>query len=287
MVSLLRLALCLLGLATGTIASESGVLSYNGQRYFAQGRYGDAYAQFSLALQASRKEADLGAAGRVHIALSTLSVHAREFSDAASHLAAVRISELDSAGLLALLQARLELHNAQGNYAEAYQTWESRAVNVDDDDFSEVQVARLYCEAAIAAAGAGQPSVATELLTRAEKLYDDEAPGAMAVTRAKLADLQGSTTAYELYRSALALAVSGGRYYVAGSVLLRLGQLAEQQKQSAQAIDYYERSAGVFEQLGLPRPFRSSAERLVELQGPDSPYRAKLKALPSSSDLAK
>ena len=67
----LAMALCFGALPLS--ASESGDYSYQGQRYFQQGRYREAWSAFSMALDASRKEADLSAEGRIRIALSTLS----------------------------------------------------------------------------------------------------------------------------------------------------------------------------------------------------------------------
>lgn len=276
---------CVLGLLVSSLlASESGDYSYQGQRYFQQGRYREAWSAFSMALNASRKEADLSAEGRIRIALSTLSLHAREFSDAEAQLAQVRESQLDQAGQLAYAQARLELLNAQQRYTDALAFFEQTKINTDDCDF-DMQVATVFGEASVAAAGADRQELFRKWADKSRKLSDDEAPGLQAWLKARRADVvpgthPGSTASVSaLYAQALKHAI-GKRYFAAGSILQRLGELAEIQSNTAAAIDYYERAAAVFEQLGLVKPFKACAERLVALQGETSPYHAKLKSLP-------
>lgn len=282
MVSRWVLWVLLLGAWTG--ASESGVLAYKGQQYFQQGRYGGAYAQFMLALKASQKEADLAAEGRVLVAMATLATHAREFAEAERRLGAVRLAELDPAARAGYLLARMEFFNAQSKYNEAYGLWQKRDPAVTDKHQSEALVAQLYCEAAVAAGGSGNEGVADSLLQKASDLLDDEAPGQMAYAQARVADVRGEGDVVERYRQALRLSVAGQRYYVSGTVLLRLGELADKKQNTADAIDFYMRSAGVFEQLGLPHPYRQAAVRLVALQGEASPYAAKLKILQPALD---
>lgn len=278
----LAMALCFGALPLS--ASESGDYSYQGQRYFQQGRYREAWSAFSMALDASRKEADLSAEGRIRIALSTLSLHAREYSDAEAQLAKVRESQLDLAGRLAYAQARLELLNAQQRYTDALAVFEQAKIDTDDSDF-DMQVATVFGEASVAAAGADRQELSRKWADKSRKLSDDEAPGLQAWLKARRADVvpgahPGSTVSVSaLYAQALTHAI-GKRYFAAGTILQRLGELAEIQSDTTAATDFYERAAAVFEQLGLVKPYKACAERLVALQGESSPYRAKLESLP-------
>lgn len=261
-----QMLILLLVLAFGVGAKDSGEYAHRAVQLLKQGLYQESYTQFGQALQASRKEADLQSESRIYIALAQLSTHAQDFQTAQEHLSKVRPAELNRASRTALLLTQIETHNGQGQFAQSikllsdFQSHEKLAKIADD------QLGQIYCEAAWAQAALAKADQAQQLLDQAISLLNDQAPGLIAYTRARIADATSQNSAYELYQVSLEQSIAQKRYFVTGTILQRLGELALQQGQKSQAIDYWQRSAGVFEQLKLARPFQKVQEQLQSLQ---------------------
>jgi tetratricopeptide (TPR) repeat protein len=235
--SRILLSLLLIGsIGVQTAFPASGNYAFQAKKYFAQGKYAAAYSQYELALKESRKEANLDAEGRILTSMAALAIHAMEFEDAKKLLESVRVSALDKKGEEEFYRAYMEFHNLQGEYKRAFEIAKNHSYKKPSAVF--------LGEAAIAAAGSKNYGEADAFL---KKICKGDSPGQLAFYKAKVADLKGES-ASELYEKALALSIEKKRYFTTGIILLRLAQITGSK-------DYAARSAVVFSELGLLKPF--------------------------------
>ncbi|MDR0516150.1 MAG: hypothetical protein LBH25_03810 [Fibromonadaceae bacterium] len=238
--SLILGILLVLAIPAQAIAA-SGDHAYQAKKYLAQGRYGAAYGQYALALKEARKEADLTAEGRILASMATLAAHAMEFEEAQNLLETVRVNALDKEGKEDFQRAYMEFYNLQGEYKKAYE--------IAKDNPPKKASSAFLGEAAIAAAGSKNHSEANAFLKKISKC---DSPGQLAFYNARVADLKGENST-ELYEKALKLSIEKKRYFTTGMILLRLAQITSSK-------EYAERSASVFAELKLAKPFQKAEE---------------------------
>jgi len=231
---------CIFMLAVGVFA-ESGDYAYQAKKYFSQGRYGNAYDQYERALGEARKEADLVSEGRILISMAMLAAHAMEYEAAKKLLDFVRTDVLDEKSKEYFCKTYMEFYNLQGKYKEALEI-------ANRYSFKKASAAFLG-EAAIAAAGNKKNGEADAYL---KKINKKNSPGQFAFYEARVADLNGGKPK-ELYENALRLSSEKKQYFISGVILLRLAELTGNK-------DYATRSASVFSELGLAKPFQKAEE---------------------------
>jgi hypothetical protein len=241
MVKNLNIISCILIILAINAFSAFGEYAFLAKKYLAQRRYGAAYGQYMLALKESRKEADLVAEGRILTSMATLATHAMEYEEAISLFEKVRINSLDEKGKEDFYKAYMEFYNLQGEYKKAYDI-------ANKNSFKKAS-ATYFGEAAIAAAGSKNNSDADSYLKKIKKC---DSPGQLAFYNAKIADLKGENSK-ELYEKALQLSIEKKQYFTSGTILFRLSEITKDK-------DYAARSAAVFSELGLAKPFQRAEE---------------------------
>ena len=224
-----------------TVIASSGDHAYQAKKYLSQGRYGAAYGQYILALRESQKEADLVAEGRILTSMAMLATHAMEYEDAKKLFEKVRVSSLDEKSREDFYKAYMEFYNLQGEYGKAFEI-------ASRNSFKKPSAAFLG-EAAIAAAGSKNSSAADSLVKKINKC---NSPGQLALYKASVADLKGENSK-ELYENALQFSIEKKQYFTTGIILLRLAEITKNR-------DYATRSAAVFSELGLAKPFQKAEE---------------------------
>jgi tetratricopeptide (TPR) repeat protein len=229
-----------------TIFAASGDYAYQAKKYFSQGRYEAAYGQYELALKEAKKEADLVAEGRILTSMATLATHAMEYEEAKKIFEKVRINSLDEKSKEDFYKAYMEFYNLQGEYRRAFEI-------ANKNSFKKASAAFLG-EVAVAAAGSKNNGEADSHIKKISKC---NSPGQLAFYKAKVADLKGENSR-ELYENALKLSVEKKQYFTSATILLRLAQITGNK-------DYAARSASVFSELGLAKPFQKANEAVNEL----------------------
>jgi uncharacterized protein HemY len=223
------------------VFAGSGDHAYQAKKYLSQGRYGAAYGQYSLALKETRKEADLAAEGRILTSMAMLAAHAMEYEEAQKLLESIRVNALDNTGKEEFHRVYMEFYNLQGQHKKAFE--------IAKNNFPKKALAAFLGEAAIAAAGSNSGSEADAYL---KKISKSDSPGLLAFYKARVADLKGENS-IELYEKALQLSIEKKRYFTTGMILLRMAQITSDK-------DYAARSASVFSELGLAKPFQKAEE---------------------------
>ncbi|MDR2583791.1 MAG: hypothetical protein LBC75_09955 [Fibromonadaceae bacterium] len=231
------------GIGVQTIFAASGDYAYQAKKYFSQGRYSTAYSQYELALKEARKEADLVAEGRILTSMATLATHAMEYEEARKMFEKVRINSLDDKSREDFYKAYMEFYNLQGEYGSAFSI-------ANKNSFKKASAVFLG-EAAIAAAGSKNNSEADSYIKKISKC---KSPGQLAFYKARVADLKGENSK-ELYEDALKLSIEKKQYYTSATILLRLAEITGNK-------DYAMRSAAVFSELGLAKPFQKANEAI-------------------------
>jgi len=231
------------GIGVQTLFAASGDYAYQAKKYFSQGRYGAAYGQYELALKEARKEADLVAEGRILTSMATLATHAMEYEEAKKIFEKVRINSLDEKSREDFYKAYMEFYNLQGEYRKAFEI-------ASNNSFKKAS-AVFWGEAAVAAAGSKNNDEADSYIKKISKC---NSPGQLAFYKAKVADLKGENSE-ELYENALKLSIEKKQYFISGVILLRLAEITGNK-------DYAERSAAVFSELGLAKPFQKANEAI-------------------------
>jgi len=231
--------LLVISIIVQTVFSSSGSFAFQARKYFEQGKYGVAYGQYELALVEARKEANLGAEGRILISMATIAARAMEFEEAKKLFETVNINALNKKSEEEYYKAYMEFYNLQGEYRRAFEIAKKKSFKKPDAAFLR--------EAAIAAAGSRNHSEAANFLKGINK---KSSPGQLAFYTARVADLNGENSV-ELYEKALSLSVKNKRYFTTGTILLRLAQITGNK-------DYATRSAAVFSGLGLAKPFEQA-----------------------------
>jgi hypothetical protein len=223
------------------IFAASGDYAYQAKKYLAQGRYGAAYGQYTLALKEARKEADLVAEGRILTSMATLATHAMEYEEAIKLFEKVRVNSLDEKSTEDFYKAYMEFYNLQNEYKKAFEI-------ASKNSFKKAS-AMFFGEAAIAAAGNKNYEEADSYL---KKIGKCDSPGQLAFYKARVADLKGENSK-ELYDKALQFSIEKKQYFISGIILLRLAEITGNK-------DYAARSASVFSELGLAKPFQKAEE---------------------------
>jgi len=225
------------------IFAASGDYAFQAKKYFSQGRYETAYIQYGLALKEARKEADLVAEGRILTSMATLATHAMEYEEAKKLFEKVKINSLDEKSREDFYKAYMEFYNLQEEYRKAYEI-------ANRNSFKKAS-AVFFGEAAVAAAGSKNNSEANSYIKKISKC---KSPGQLAFYKARVADLKGENSR-ELYENALKLSVEKKQYFTSATILLRLAEITGDK-------DYAERSATVFSELGLAKPFQKATEAM-------------------------
>ena len=228
------------------IFAASGDYAYQAKRYFSQGRYEAAYSQYELALKEARKEADLVAEGRILTSMATLATHAMEYEEAKKIFEKVRINSLDEKSREDFYKAYMEFYNLQGEHRSAFEI-------ANRNSFKKASAVFLG-EAAVAAAGSKNNGEADSYIKKISKC---DSPGQLAFYKARVADLKGENSK-ELYENALKLSIEKKQYFTSATILLRLSEITGDK-------DYAARSAAVFSELGLAKPFQKANEAYNEL----------------------
>jgi len=226
-----------------TIFAASGDYAYQAKKYFSQGRYEAAFGQYELALREAKKEADLVAEGRILTSMATLATHAMEYEEAKKIFEKVRVNYLDEKSKEDFYKAYMEFYNLQSEHRMAYEI-------ASKNSFKKASAAFLG-EAAVAAAGSRNNGEADSYIKKISKC---NSPGQLAFYKAKVADLKGENSR-ELYENALKLSVEKKQYFTSATILLRLAEITGNK-------DYAERSAAVFSELGLAKPFQKANEAM-------------------------
>jgi len=240
MVKICYIIFCISMLAIGTFAG-SGDYAFLAKKYFLQGRYGAAYGQYESALREARKEADLMSEGRILTSMATLATHAMQYEDAKKLFDLVRVDALDEKGKEHFYKACMEFYNLQNQYKQAFEI-------ASKHSFKKASAAFLG-EAAVAAVGNKNRDEANAYL---KKINKSNSPGQFAFYKARVADLNGENSK-ELYENALLFSSEKNQYFVSGIILLRLAEITGNK-------DYAVRSASVFSELGLAKPFQKAEE---------------------------
>jgi len=226
-----------------TIFAASGDYAYQAKKYFSQGRYGMAYNQYEFALKEAKKEADLVAEGRILTSMATLATHAMEYEEAKKIFEKVRVNSLDEKSKEDFYKAYMEFYNLQGEYRKAFEI-------ANKNSFKKAS-AVFWGEAAVAAAGSKNNGEADSYIKKISKC---SSPGQLAFYKAKVTDLKGENS-IELYESALKFSVEKKQYFTSANILLRLAEITGNE-------DYASRSAFVFGELGLLKPFQKANEAI-------------------------
>jgi len=238
--------LFIVAIVVHTTFAASGDYAYQAKKYFSQGRYSAAYGQYELALKEARKEADLVAEGRILTSMATLATHAMEYEEAKKIFEKVRINFLDEKSKEDFYKAYMEFYNLQGEHRSAFEI-------ANKNSFKKASAVFLG-EAAIAAAGSKSHNEADSYI---KKINKSNSPGQLAFYKARVADLKGENSR-ELYENALKLSIEKKQYFVSATILLRLSEITGNR-------DYAARSAAVFSELGLAKPFQKANEAYNEL----------------------
>lgn len=248
-----------------TFASEAGNFGYKAKQLYTAGRYNDALLQLHKGLAASAKEANLKAENTILIDMAQILTNQYEYSFADSILNAVQLKELDTHGKIAWLLIKQRLYNQQNLFEQSAQIYKSQEGLLKKDQ-SDVLRALCMLEQAIALAGLGEPSSTGSLLKEAESLFDDEAPGLIFWTKARIAHLSSNKTeALDHYNTALNFAQAALKNWQSGQILLHMASIQMEQKNLVEAKALYRRSARLFQELSLDRPFLAAAEPLLVL----------------------
>jgi len=240
MVKILKI-LIIGGIGVQTTFAASGDYAYQAKKYFSQGNYNSAYIQYEKALTEARKEADLISEGRILTSMATLATHAMEYEDAKKLLDLVQINALDEKSKENFYKTYMEFYNSQGEYKQAFEIASKYSFKKTSAGF--------FGEAATAAAGNRKADEAASYLKQINKR---DAPGQLAFYKAKVADLIGENST-KLYENALQISVEKKQYFTSATILLRLAEITGNK-------DYAARSASVFSELGLSKPFKKASE---------------------------
>jgi tetratricopeptide (TPR) repeat protein len=251
-------------------AAETGSFSYRAHKMYNDGRYPESIRLLQKALEASAKEADLEGENRVIMDMAQIMGHLYKYEKANKLFETIRPSSLNPVATLSLLRMQLELLNQQGKYAESWALFDSKQGLLNDDS-PEMLHGSILLAAAVANAGTGADvSRSGKMVEKATDLLDDEAPGMLSLAQARIADLQGDLAqATKLYETTLKNAQKSRKIWIAGQVLIRLGQLAQKGTDSLLASEYYLRAAKLYMGMGIDRPFLQAAEAYLALQPQD------------------
>lgn len=242
-------------------SSESGVLAYRAKKSLEAGRFAKSYSQLEKALLATRKESDLLAEGRVLIMMAQIRTQSLDFTLADSLLSIIRQDALDTASVVALVQAKMALSNAQERYDETIRL--SKTVSEEMlDETPDLLQGCFWREQALALTALKKNHEAEPLYKKAK----NELPrhkASVVLMFAQAAFFEGRLSeADSLYADAAVKAIKENNNYISATILFYRAQIALKQKRNSEAEDFIKRSAQAFELMGLPNNQKRS-EKLI------------------------
>ena len=242
-------------------SSESGVLAYRAKQSLAAGRFAKSYSQLEKALLATRKESDLLAEGRVLITMAQIRTQSLDFALADSLLSIIRQDALDTASIVALVQAKMALSNAQERYDETIRL--SKTVSEEMlDETPDLLQGYFWREQALALTALKKNQDAEPLYKKAKKELPSNKTSVVLMF-ARAAHLEGRfSEADSLYAEAAIKAIEENSNYISATILFYRAQIALKQKRNSEAEDFIKRSAQAFELMGLPNNQKRS-EKLI------------------------
>ena len=242
-------ALALVCLLSGmSFASESSVLAFRAQKSFAKGKFAKGYGQLERALLASRKEADLGAEGRILTSMAKVRIMSLDLNFADSLLTVVRQEALDNNTKLMFKINKIALANAREKFGEGEKL--CRAANESEvKECDESLKATFYSNCAIAYAGNKREDDARQALKMTAKNSDDE-EGFYAYTAANVSRLLGNSDAADFYKVAEEKAIKSNYPYMTATILWERSLLKS--TTSKDRDDLRLRCKNAFELMGLP-----------------------------------
>ena len=238
------------------LASESSVLAFRAQKSIANGKFAKGYGQLERALLASRKEADLGAEGRILTSMAKVRIMSLDLNFADSLLAVVRQDALDENTKLMFKVNKISLANVREKYGEGEKICRSIS-NKDIDDCNEPLKAAFYSGCAIAYAGNKREDDARAALKMTAKNSDDD-EGFYAYTAANISRLLGNSDADSLYRFAEAKSIKSNFAYMTATILWERSLLKGVSKKDKD--DLRLRCKNAFELMGLPNNAKRCGE---------------------------
>jgi hypothetical protein len=252
---LFTLALVIL-LSGMSFASESSVLAFRAQSSIAKGKFAKGYSQLERALLASRKEADLGAEGRILNSMAKVRIMSLDLNFADSLLSAVRQEAMDNNTKLMFNINKISLANAREKFNEGEKI--CRAINESDiKKCDESLKAALYSSCAISYAGTKQEDDAKQALKMTAKNSDDD-EGFYAYTAANVSRLLGNSDAETFYKAAEEKSIKSNFSYMTATILWERSLLkGVSQKEKA---DLRLRCKNAFELMGLPNNAKRCGE---------------------------
>ena len=249
--------LLLIGLLSGTgLASESSVLAFRAQKSIAKGKFAKGYGQLERALLASRKEADLGAEGRILNSMAKVRIMSLDLNFADSLLSVVRQEAMDNNTKLMFNINKISLANARKKFNEGEKICRS-IVDKEISDCDEPLKAAFYSSCAIAYAGNKREDDAKQALKLTAKNSDDE-EGFYAYTAANVSRLLGNSDADAFYKTAEEKAIKSDFSYMTATILWERSQLNGVSQKDKDDLKL--RCKNAFELMGLPNNAKRCGE---------------------------
>ena len=242
-------ALALVVLLSGvSFASESSVLAFRAQKSISKGKFAKGYGQLERALLASRKEADLGAEGRILISMAKVRIMSLDLNFADSLLTVVRQEAMDDNSKLMFNINKISLANARENFADG----EKICRSIDESSLKkcdESLKAAFYSGCAVSYAGNKREDDAKQALKMTAKNSDDE-EGFYAYTAANVSRLLGNSDAADFYKTAEEKSIKSNYSYMTATILWERSLLKGTPQKEKD--DLRLRCKNAFELMGLP-----------------------------------
>ena len=249
--------LALIGMLSGMcFASESSVLAFRAQKSIAKGKFAKGYGQLERALLASRKEADLGAEGRVLTSMAKVRIMSLDLNFADSLLNVVRQEALDENTKLMFNINKISLANAREKFSDG----EKICRSVEESEIKkcdEALKASFYSSCAISYAGSKREDDAKQALKMTAKNSDDD-EGFYAYTAANVSRLLGNSDAEKFYKTAEEKAIKSNYSYMTATILWERSLLSGVSKKDKD--DLRLRCKNAFELMGLPNNAKRCGE---------------------------
>ena len=244
-----RLFVAIFFLSTALLAADSQNFAFRADKALQAGKFAKANGLYERALLSSRKESDIVSEGRILISMAMLRVQSLDLNMAKDLLKLVRKSDLDTNTLGAYYLAWMELYLEEENYDKVIDIKYSLSEKFLKEIPGGLRGGILNV-AAMAFAGKGDAQNARLYLKDADDALDGDAPGKLAFTAARMANLLQESKADSLYNVALQSSINAGRPFMSATILYYRGL---NEKRSDVAKDYFIRSANAFELMGLSR----------------------------------
>lgn len=254
----------LLFLAQSQWALESSSFAHRAQKQMQVARYPEALQLFARALKASAKEADVLAEQRIRLDMARVYFYAQDSVSLQQMMAPLSATKMDRPTRLSYVLFLMEMANAQGDYSQAMQHFQSIETHLEDCE-NDLLHGSLLLEYSVAKAQ--NKELNSELLEQAEDLLDDESPGRWHWALARIAEAEDKTDeALEHLNKGIRFAQQKQPGATVGILLAKQADL--QAKSSAEeSAATWERVVRLYEQLRLDKPLLAAAEKLKALRG--------------------